>query len=241
MAEAFYFPARLTLLRMKIISRPQSPASLLSLLIDPKGRILLHSKSILIFKAMTNLDSILKSRDIILPKKVCSQSYGFSSSHVWMWKLDHKESWVPKNWCFQTVVLKKTLESPLDRKEIKPVNPKGNHPWIFIGRAGAEAPILWLPGAKSQLIGKDPHAGKDWRQKQKEVSEDEMVEWHHWPNGHESEQTWGDSERQVSLVCCSPWSIKESDMTEQLNNSNKTFVGHLTSRTVKECTCILIC
>ena len=158
-----------------------------------------------------------------------------------MWELDHKESWVPKNWCFQTVVLNKTLESPLDRKEIKPVNPKGNHPWIFIGRAGAEAPILWLPGAKSQLIGKDPHAGKDWRQKQKEVSEDEMVEWHHWPNGHESEQTSGDSERQVSLVCCSPCSIKESDMTEQLNNSNKTCVGHLTSRTVKERTCILIC
>ena len=192
-------------------------------------------------KVITNLDSILKSRDIILPTKVCSQSYGFSSSHVWMWELDHKESWVPKNWCFWSVVLEKTLESPLDCKEIKPVSPKGNQLWIFIGRAGAEAPILWLPGAKSQLIGKDPHAGKDWRQKQKEVSEDEMVEWHHWPNGHESEQTWGDSERQVSLVCCSPWSIKESDMTEQLNNSNKTCVGHLTSRTVKECTCILIC
>ena len=118
-------------------------------------------------KAMTNLDSVLKSRDIILPTKVCIVETGFSSSHVWMWELDHKEGWVPKNWCFWTVVLKKTLESPLDCKEIKLVSRKGNQSWIFIGRPNteAEALILWPPDVKSWLIGKDPDAGKDWRQK----------------------------------------------------------------------------
>ena len=129
-------------------------------------------------KAMTNLDSILKSGDITLPKKgPYSQSYGFSSSHVWMWELDYKESWALKNWCFWTVVLEKTLEGPLDWKEIQPVNPKGNQPWIFIGRtdAEAEAPILWPPHEKSWLIGKDPDAGKDWRQEEKGMTEDEMV------------------------------------------------------------------
>ena len=107
---------------------------------------------------------------------------------------------------FQTVVLEKTLESPLDCKEIKPVNPKGNQPWIFIGRtdAKAEAPILWLPEVKSQLIGKDPDIGKDWRQEEKGAAEDEMVGWHHWLNGHEFEQTQGDGEGQGSLACCSP-------------------------------------
>jgi len=108
-----------------------------------------------------------------------SQSYGFSSSHVWMWVLDYKESWVPKNWCFWTVVLEKTLESPLDSKEIKPVNPKGNQSWIFIGRndadAEAEAPILWPSDVKSWLIGKDSDAGKDWGQEEKGVTEDDMV------------------------------------------------------------------
>ena len=121
-------------------------------------------------KAMTNLDSILKSRDITLPTKVCcSQSYGFSSSHVWMWELDHKEGWGPKNWCFWTVVLEKTLESPLDCKEIQPVHPKGNQSWIFIGRTDAEVeiPILWPPDAKNWLIWKDPDAGKDWRWEEK--------------------------------------------------------------------------
>ena len=108
-------------------------------------------------KAMTNLDSILKSKDIALPTPYI-QSYGFSSSHVQMWELDHKEGWIPKNWCFQTAVLEKTLESPLDRKEIKPGNPKGNQRWIFIRRTEAEAPIFWPPDAKSQFIGKDP----DW-------------------------------------------------------------------------------
>ena len=141
-------------------------------------------------KVMTNLDSILKSRDITLPTKVhLSQSYGFSSSHVWMWELDHKESWVPKNWCFWTVVLEKTLESPLDCKEIQPVHPKGNQSWIFIGRTDdeAETPILWPLDAKNWLIGKDSDAGKDWRQEEKGTTEHEMVGWHHQSNGHEFE------------------------------------------------------
>ena len=113
-------------------------------------------------KAMTKLDSILKSRDITLPTSPSSQSYGFSSSHVWMWELDYKEGWVPKNWCFLTVVLENTFQSPLDCKEIQPVHPKGNQSWIFIRGTGAEAetPILWPPDAKSWLIWKDPDAGK---------------------------------------------------------------------------------
>ena len=154
-----------------------------------KRRLLLRRK------AMTNLDSVLKSRDIALPTKgPYSQSYGFSSSHIWMWELDHKEGWVPKNWCFPTVVLEKTLESPLGSKEIKPVNPKWNQPWIITGKTDAEALILLPPDAKSRLIGKDPFAGKDWGQEEKGVREDEMVGWHHWLNGHEFEQTQGVNE-----------------------------------------------
>ena len=109
-----------------------------------------------------------------------------------MWELDHKEGWAPKNWCFWTVVLEKTLESPLDCKEIQTVNPKGNQSWIFIGRtdAEAEAPVIWPPDAKNWLIGKDPDAGKDWGQKEKGTTEDEMVGWHHSLNGHEFEQLW---------------------------------------------------
>ena len=119
-----------------------------------------------------------------------SQSYGPSSSHEWMWELDHKENWALKNWCFWTVVLEKTLESSLDYKEIKLVNPKGNQSWIFIGRTDAEveAPKLWLPDAKNWLIRKDPDAGKSWRQEEKGMTEDEMVGWHHRLNGHASEQ-----------------------------------------------------
>ena len=141
-----------------------------------------------------------------MPTKVClGQSYGFSSSQVWMWELNHKEGWGLKNWCFWTMVLEKTLESPLDSKEIKPVNNKGNQSWIFTGRTDveAEAPILWPPDVKSQLIGKDPDAGKDWGQYEKKATEDEMVGWHPWHNGHEFEQTPGDSEGQGSLGCCS--------------------------------------
>ena len=118
--------------------------------------------------AMSSLHNIFKSRDIPLPTKgLYGPSYDFSSSHVWMWELDHKKDWPPKNWCFQTVVLEKTLENLLDSKEIKPVSPKGNKPWIFIERTDAEAPILWSPDANSQLIGKDPDAEKDWGQEEK--------------------------------------------------------------------------
>ena len=170
---------------------------------------------------MTNLDSILKSRDITSPTKVhlVSQSYGFSSSHVRMWELDYKESWVPKNWWFWTVMLEKTLESPLDSKKIKPVSPKGNQSWIFIGRTDAKTPILWPPDVKNWLIGKDSDAGKDWRQEEKGTTEAEMVGWHHRLNGPEFEQTWVDSEGQRSLVCCSSWGRKESDTTWWLNNN----------------------
>ena len=123
---------------------------------------------------------IKKQRHYFIDKGPHSQSYGFSSSHVWMRELDDKESWVPKNWCFQTVILEKTLESPLDCKEIKPVNPRWNQPWIFTGRTDAEAevPLLWPPDVKSSLIRKDPDAGKDWRQEEKGITE-EMVGWHH--------------------------------------------------------------
>ena len=135
---------------------------------------------------MTNLHSILKSRDIA-NKGPSSQGYGFSSSHVWMWELDYKESWEPKNWCFWTVVLEKILNSPLDSKEIQPVHPKGDQSWAFIERTDAEAelPILWPRDVKSWLIWKDPDAGKDWRWKEKGVTEVEMVGWHHQLNGDE--------------------------------------------------------
>ena len=135
-----------------------------------------------------------------------------------MWELDYKESWAPQNWCFGIVMLEKTLESPLD----KPVNPKGNQSWIVFGRtdAEAEAPMLWPPYMKSQLIGKDPEAGEDWDPEQKGATEDEMVGWHHWLSGHEFEQTPGDREGQGSFVCCRPRGHKESDTTEWLNNSN---------------------
>ena len=222
---------------------------------------------------MTNLDSILKTRDITLLTKVhLVKAYGFSSSHVWVWELDHKESWALKNWCFWTVVLEKTLESPLDSKEIKPINPKGNQSWIFIGRTDgvsevptlwpseaknwcfwavvlektlespldckeikpinpkgnqswiffgrtdAEAPVLWPPDMKSGLSRKDPDARKDWGQEEKGMTEDEMVGWYHGLSGHELAQTLGDGEGQGSLACCSPWGCKESDTTERLNN-----------------------
>ena len=170
-------------------------------------------------KVMTNLDSIFKSRDITLPAGPSSQGYGFSSGHVWMWESDYKESWVPKNWCFCTVVLKKTLESPLDCKEIQPDHPKGDRSWVFIGRtdAKAETPILWPPDAKSWLIGKDPDAGKDWRQEEKGMTEDEIVGWYHRLNGHGFEWTSGVDDVQGGLACCGPWSCKESDTTERLN------------------------
>ena len=139
-----------------------------------------------------------------------NQRYGFSNSHVQMWELDHKEDWVPKNWCFQTTVLENTLESPLDSKEIKLVSPKGNQPWMFFGRtdAEAEAPVLWPPDAKSQLTGKDLGAWKDWGHKEKGMTEDEMVGWHHQLSVHEFEQVLGDVEEKGSLACCSPWGCR---------------------------------
>ena len=169
---------------------------------------------------MTNLDSILKTqRHYFATKGWHSQSYGLSSSHVWMRKVGHKESWVPKNWCFWTVVLEKTLENSLYYKEIQPVNPKGNQSWIFIERTDAEAdaPILWPCDEKNWLIGKDPNARKDWRQEEKGITEDEMVGWHHWLDGHEFEQALGVGDGQGSLACCRPWGCKELDTAERLN------------------------
>jgi len=155
-----------------------------------------------------------------------------SSSHVWMWELDHEESWVPKNWCFWTVVLEKTLESPLDCKEIQPVDHKGNQSWIFIGRTDTKAgtPILKLElqyfghlmQTKNWFIWKDSDAGKDWRLEEKGMTEDKMVGWHHWLDGHEFEQALGAGDGQGSLVCCSPFlQSKELDMTEWLNWTSK--------------------
>ena len=146
---------------------------------------------------------IKKQRYYFANKGSSSRSHVFSSSHVWMWELDHKESWALKNWCFWTVVLEKTLESRLDCKEIKAVNPEGNEPWILLGRtdAEAEASILWLPDVKSQLIRKDPDARKEggWRTGVEGATEDEMVGWHHWLSGHEFEQAPADGGRQGSL------------------------------------------
>ena len=140
-----------------------------------------------------------------------------------MWELDCEESWVLKNWCFWTLVLDKTLESPLDCKKTQPVHPKGDQAWVFIGRTDAEAEtqIIWPPHAKSWLIGKDPDAGRDWGQEEKGTTEDEMVGWHHWPDGHEFEPALGVGDEWGSLACCSPWGHKESDMTEWLTNSSK--------------------
>ena len=151
-----------------------------------------------------------------------SQSYGFSSSHVWIWELDHTESWAQKNLCFWTVVLEKTPDNPLFSKEIKSVHSKGNQSWIFTGRTDAEASILWPHDVKSQLIRKDPDAGKDWKQ-EKGTTEYQMVGWHHRLNGHEFEQALGDGEGQGSLAWCSPWSYKESNTTWRLNSNNNHF------------------
>ena len=167
---------------------------------------------------MTNLDSILKSRHYFAKKGPSSRSYSFSSSHVWMWELDHYESWVQK-WCFWTVMLEKTLESPLDCKEIKPVNPLGNQSWIF-----TEGLMLKLkrqyfghPYVKNWLIGKTPDVQKDWRQEEKGMTEDEMVGWHYRLNGHDFEQAPGVADGQGSLACCGSWGHKELDATERLN------------------------
>ena len=164
---------------------------------------------------------IQKQRHYFANKGPSSQGYGFSSSHVWMWELDYKEIWALKNWCFWTVVLEKTLESPLDCKEIQPVHPKGDQSWVLIGRTDVEAetPVLWPPDVKSWLIGKDPDAGKDWEQ-ENGTTEDEMVGCHHQLNGHGFGWTLGDG--QEGQVCCGSWGHKQSDTTKQLNWTEDT-------------------
>ena len=183
-------------------------------------------------KALTNLDSIFKSRHITLPTKVHIMKamvflvvmYGCES-----WTIKRAECWridAFELWCWRRLLrfpwtARRSNQSIL--KEIKPINSKENQPWILIGRTDAEveAPILWPPDAKSLRFGKDPDAGKDWRQEEKRMTEDEMVGWHHWFNGHEFVQTLGDSEGRGNLVCCSPWGCKELDRTDRQNNNNK--------------------
>ena len=161
---------------------------------------------------------VKKQRHYFADKSPYSQSYGLSNSHVWFW--DHKEGRAPKNWCFWIVVLEKTFENALDSTGI---NLNGNQSWILIGKtdAEAEAPILWPPEVKSLLIRKDPDAGKDWRQEEKRATEDEMVGWHHWFNGHEIRQTPGDGGGQGGLVCCNPEGSKELNTIWRLNSNNR--------------------
>ena len=166
-------------------------------------------------------EHIKKQRHFFANKGPSSQSYGFSSSHVWTWKLEYKESWAPRIDAFELWYWRRLLTVPWTaRRSITPtVNPKGNHSWIFIGKtdAEAEAPVLWPPDEKNWLIGKDPDAGKDWRREKKGTTEDEMVGWHHWLNGHGFEQALGVGVGQRGLVCCSPWGHKESDRSKWLN------------------------
>ena len=170
---------------------------------------------------------IKKQRHHFANKSPYYQSYGFSSSHVQMQELEHKQGWVLENWCFRTVMLEKMLDSSLDCKETTPVNAKGNQPWIFIGRtdAEAEALILWPPDVKSQLTWKDPDAGKDWRQEEKKATEDDMFGWHHWLSGHASKQILEDFEGQGNLVCYSPWGCRVR-YAEWLNNNSKKIYKH---------------
>ena len=162
---------------------------------------------------------IQKQRYYFANKDPSSQGYTFSSGHVWMWELDCEESWAPKNWCFWTMVLEKTLASPLDCKEIQPVHPKGDQSWVFIGRTDAETetPVLWPPHEKSWLIGKHPGAGQDWGQEEKGTTEDEMAGWHHRLNAHEFGWIPGVGDGQGGLACCCSWCHKVLDTTEQLN------------------------
>ena len=158
-----------------------------------------------------------KQRHYFANRGPSSQGYGFSSSHVWMWELDCEESWAPKNWCFWTVVLEKTLESPLDCKKILPVHSEGDQPWDFFGGndAKAETPVLWPPHVKSWIIGKDSDAGRDWEQEEKGTTEDEMAGWHPWLVSLEWTRGVGDG--QGGLACCDSWGRKELDTTERLN------------------------
>ena len=174
-------------------------------------------------KGMTNLDSVEKQRLYSADKDLYSQSYGLPSGHVWLCELDHKEGRPPKNWCLRTVVLEKTPDSSLETggKAIKPINLKGDESWIFTGKtdAEAEASVFWSSDAISWSTGKLPDTGKDWEQKEKRASENEMVGQNHWCDEHELGLMPGDGEGQGGLACCSPWGHKESDMTGQLNNN----------------------
>ena len=175
-------------------------------------------------KVMTNLDSMFKSRDINLPTKVRLVKAMVFPVVMNGCESFYKESSVLKNWCFWTMALEKTLESPLDCKEIQPVHPKGDQSWVFIGRTDVEAetPILWPPDVKNWLIWKDPDAGKDWGQEEKGTTEDEMAGWHHWLNGHEFGWTLGVGDELRDLVCCDSWGRKEFDKTERLNWSEES-------------------
>ena len=182
---------------------------------------------------------IKKQRHYFVNKGPSSQNYGFSNSHIWMWQLDSKESLAQKNWCFWSVVLEKTLVSPLDCKEIQPLHSEGEQPWDLFGGndAEAETPVLWPPHVKSWLIGKDSDAGKDMRQEEKGMTEDEMAGWHYWLDGCESEWTLGVGDRQGGLVCCNSWGCKESDMTERLNWTElKAVYCHPAYLTSMQCT-----
>ena len=165
------------------------------------------------------IQHIKKQRHYFANKGPSSQGYGFSSSHVWMWELDCEDSWMPKNWCFWTVVLEKTLESSLDCKEIQPVHSEGDQSWVFTGRndAKAETLVLWPLHAKSWLIGKNSDAGRVWGQEEKGTTEDEMAGWHHRLDGCEFDWTPGVGDGQGGLACCDSWRGKESDTTEWLN------------------------
>ena len=164
---------------------------------------------------------IKKQRHYFVNKGRPSQGYGFSSGHVWMWELGHKESWALKNWCFWTVVLERTLESPLDCKKIQPVHPKGEQSWVFVGKTDAEAetPILCPPDVKSWLIWKDPDAGKDWGQEEKETTVDEMVGWHCCIEGHGFWWILGVGDGQGGLACQDSWGLKRvrHDWATELN------------------------
>ena len=176
---------------------------------------------------MTNLESLFKKqRHYFANKGLSSQGYGFSSGHVWMCELDCEQSWALKNWGFWTVVLEKTLESPLDCKEIQPVHPKGDQSWVFIGRTDVEAetPIFWPPDAQSWFIGKDPDAGKDWGQEEKGTTEDEMVVWHHQLNGLGFGWTLEVGDGEEGLECCGSWGCKDSDRIEWLNWTELNYV-----------------
>ena len=180
-------------------------------------------------KAMTNLDNMEKQRHYCADKGPYSQGYGLPSGLVQLWELDHKVGREPKNWCFQTVVLEKTLESPLDRKEIKPVNTKINQSWIFIGRTGveAEAPVSWSSDVNRWLIGKVPDAGQDWGQKEKRALEDEMAGWHHWLDGREFEWAPGVGDGQGGLTWNQePPAVFYREFTESWFTQSQTWLSN---------------